>query len=191
MVPVAGSPEDEAALARIAAVFGDREVVRVPGNALNEGGGGPHCITQQIPSGTLVSPCHARTMHRVSNSPPATSSASPTPACGSGTDGTMSATATSGTGVREELPLPPGPVRPGRAGQRARLLIAGVVVIDPFLGVIKTNIGIKDGRIAGIGRAGNPDITAGVELTIGPDTWPVNGYGLSPPLAGMTATCTS
>jgi hypothetical protein len=30
-----------------------------------------------------------------------------------------------------------------------------------FLGVVKTNIGIKDGRIAGIGRAGSPDITDG------------------------------
>ena len=58
------------------------------------------------------------------------------------------------------------------------MLIAGVVVIDPLLGVVKTNIGIKDGRIAGIGRAGNPDITDGVELVIGPNTWPVNGYGL-------------
>jgi urease subunit alpha len=44
--------------------------------------------------------------------------------------------------------------------------------------VVKTNIGIKDGRIAGIGRAGNPDITDGVELVIGPNTWPVNGYRL-------------
>jgi urease subunit alpha len=58
------------------------------------------------------------------------------------------------------------------------MLIAGVVVIDPLLGVLKTNIGIKDGRIVGIGRAGNPDITDGVELVIGPDTWPVNAYGL-------------
>jgi urease subunit alpha len=58
------------------------------------------------------------------------------------------------------------------------MLIAGVVVIDPLLGVVKTNIGIKDGRIAGIGRAGSPDITDGVELVIGPNTWPVNGYGL-------------
>ena len=58
------------------------------------------------------------------------------------------------------------------------MLIAGVVVIDPFLGVVKTNVGIKDGRIAGIGRAGSPDITDGVELVIGPNTWPVNGYGL-------------
>ena len=58
------------------------------------------------------------------------------------------------------------------------MLIAGVVVIDPFLGVVKASIGIKDGRIAGIGRAGSPDVTAGVDLTIGPSTWPVNGYGL-------------
>ncbi len=58
------------------------------------------------------------------------------------------------------------------------MLIAGIVLIDPLLGVLKTNIGIKDGRIAGIGRAGNPDITDGVELVIGPNTWPVNGYGL-------------
>lgn len=58
------------------------------------------------------------------------------------------------------------------------MLIAGVLVLDPLLGVLKTNIGIKDGRIAGIGRAGNPDITDGVELVIGPNTWPVNGYGL-------------
>ena len=70
-------------------------------------------------------------------------------------------------------------------GSELDMLIAGVVVIDPFLGVIKTNIGIKEGRIAGIGRAGNPDITAGVELTIGPDTWPVNGYGLIATAGGI------
>jgi len=65
------------------------------------------------------------------------------------------------------------------------MLIAGVVLIDPFLGVVKTNIGIKDGRIAGIGRAGNPDVTAGVQLTIGPNTWPVNGYGLIATAGGI------
>ena len=58
------------------------------------------------------------------------------------------------------------------------VLIAGVLVVDPLLGVVKTNIGIKDGRIAGVGRAGNPDITAGVDLTIGPNTLPIMGYGL-------------
>jgi agmatine deiminase len=52
VVPVAGDPEDEAALAQIAAAFPDRQIVPVPGKALNQGGGGPHCITQQVPAGT-------------------------------------------------------------------------------------------------------------------------------------------
>jgi urease subunit alpha len=65
------------------------------------------------------------------------------------------------------------------------MLIAGVVVIDPFLGVAKTSIGVKDGRIAGIGRAGSPDMTTGVELTVGPNTWPVNGYGLIATAGGI------
>jgi agmatine deiminase len=52
VVPVVGKPEeDEPALERIRAVFPDREVVAVPGRTLNEGGGGPHCITQQVPVG--------------------------------------------------------------------------------------------------------------------------------------------
>ncbi len=58
------------------------------------------------------------------------------------------------------------------------LLLAGVLVVDPLLGVVKTDVGIKDGRIAGVGRAGNPDVTDGVELVVGPATWPVNAYGL-------------
>jgi urease subunit alpha len=58
------------------------------------------------------------------------------------------------------------------------MVVAGVLVIDPLLGVVKTNIGIKDGRIVGVGRAGSPGIADGIELVIGPNTWPVNGYGL-------------
>jgi urease subunit alpha len=58
------------------------------------------------------------------------------------------------------------------------MVIAGVVALDPLLGVVKTDIGIKDGRIAGIGRAGSPDITDDVGLVIGPNTWPVSGHGL-------------
>jgi urease subunit alpha len=58
------------------------------------------------------------------------------------------------------------------------VLIAGVLVVDPLLGVVKTNIGVSGGRIVGIGRAGNPDITAGVDMTIGPNTLPIMGYGL-------------
>jgi len=57
-------------------------------------------------------------------------------------------------------------------------VVAGAIVLEPTLGVVKADIGIKDGRIAGIGRAGNPDITDGVDLTIGPNTWPIPSHGL-------------
>jgi len=57
-------------------------------------------------------------------------------------------------------------------------VVGGAIVIDPLLGIIKADIGIKDGRVVGIGRAGNPDITDGVDLTIGPGTWPIPCHGL-------------
>ena len=44
-----GTPADEVAREQIAAAFPDREIVQVPARVLHEGGGGPHCITQQIP----------------------------------------------------------------------------------------------------------------------------------------------
>jgi urease subunit alpha len=57
-------------------------------------------------------------------------------------------------------------------------VVAGAIVVDPLIGVIKADIGIKDGRVVGIGRAGNPDITDGVDLTVGPGTWPIPCHGL-------------
>jgi agmatine deiminase len=54
IVPMAGSAMDRAALARLGEVFKGREVVGVPGGTLMYGGGGPHCITQQIPDGRPV-----------------------------------------------------------------------------------------------------------------------------------------
>ena len=57
-------------------------------------------------------------------------------------------------------------------------VVAGVVVVDPVLGVLKADIGIKDGRIVGVGRAGNGEVSSGIELPIGPHTQPVMGYGL-------------
>ena len=65
------------------------------------------------------------------------------------------------------------------------VLVAGVLLVDPLLGVVKTNIGVKDGRVAGLGRAGSPDITAGVDLVIGPNTLPVMGYGLIATAGGV------
>jgi len=55
IVPVTGAATDGEALQRIAATYPDREVVGVPGAVLALGGGGPHCITQQVP-GRLGSP---------------------------------------------------------------------------------------------------------------------------------------
>jgi agmatine deiminase len=49
IVPVAGTELDAPALAAIGAGFPHHEVVPVPGAVLAYGGGGPHCITQQVP----------------------------------------------------------------------------------------------------------------------------------------------
>ena len=57
-------------------------------------------------------------------------------------------------------------------------VVAGALVLDPVLGVVKADIGIKDGRIVGVGRAGSDDLTDGIELQIGPHTQPIMGYGL-------------
>ena len=54
IMPTADVPQDEAARARLAEVFPDREVVCVPGGVLSYGGGGPHCITQQVPVGEFI-----------------------------------------------------------------------------------------------------------------------------------------
>ena len=54
IVPTSGGAADSDALGFIRAVFPEREVVGVPGMTLAFGGGGPHCITQQIPTGDPV-----------------------------------------------------------------------------------------------------------------------------------------
>jgi urease subunit alpha len=73
----------------------------------------------------------------------------------------------------------PGMAQAGRATpSELDAVIAGVVVIDPTIGIVKADIGIKDGRVVGVGRAGNPGISDGIELEIGPHTAPIMGYGL-------------
>jgi agmatine deiminase len=49
IVPLAGTAEDERALSRLREVLPDRELVGVPALTIAAGGGGPHCITQQVP----------------------------------------------------------------------------------------------------------------------------------------------
>ena len=55
-------------------------------------------------------------------------------------------------------------------------VITNALILDHW-GIIKADIGIKDGRIAGIGKAGNPDVQPGVEIVIGPGTEVIAGEG--------------
>ena len=54
IVPADGEPNDDAAFAQLRSVYPDREIVTVPGRTILAGGGGPHCITQQVPLGPTV-----------------------------------------------------------------------------------------------------------------------------------------
>ncbi|MBE6196691.1 MAG: urease subunit alpha [Rikenellaceae bacterium] len=60
------------------------------------------------------------------------------------------------------------------------LVITNVTILDPILGVVKADVGIKDGLIAGIGKAGNPDTMSGVspELVTGASTDAISGEHL-------------
>jgi urease subunit alpha len=65
-----------------------------------------------------------------------------------------------------------------RAGGCPDTVITGAVILDHW-GIVKADIGIRDGRITGIGKAGNPDIMDGVDetLVIGPSTEIISGNG--------------
>jgi urease subunit alpha len=56
------------------------------------------------------------------------------------------------------------------------VVITNALILDHW-GVIKADIGIKNGRIAGIGKAGNPDVQPGVDIVIGPGTEAIAGEG--------------
>jgi urease subunit alpha len=60
------------------------------------------------------------------------------------------------------------------------LVVTNAVILDAVLGVVKADIGVRDGRIVGIGKAGNPDVMDGVspELVIGASTEVIAGEGL-------------
>jgi urease subunit alpha len=71
-----------------------------------------------------------------------------------------------------------GQSRATRAEGAPDTVITGAVIIDHW-GIIKADIGIRDGRIAAIGKAGNPDIMDGVHpgLVVGPSTEVIAGNG--------------
>ncbi|MDO9105263.1 MAG: urease subunit alpha [Methylovulum sp.] len=56
------------------------------------------------------------------------------------------------------------------------LVITNALVVD-YWGIIKADVGVKNGRIAAIGKAGNPDIQSGVDMIIGPGTEIIAGEG--------------
>ncbi|MCX3291600.1 urease subunit alpha [Streptomyces sp. NEAU-H22] len=58
------------------------------------------------------------------------------------------------------------------------VVVSNVVVIDAVQGVRKVSIGIREGRICAIGRAGNPDTLNGVDVVVGTGTSIVSGEGL-------------
>ncbi|MGB5276273.1 MAG: urease subunit alpha [Gammaproteobacteria bacterium] len=66
------------------------------------------------------------------------------------------------------------------------LVITNALIIDHW-GIVKADIGIKDGRIAVIGKAGNPDVQAGVDIVIGPGTDVVGGEGKIVTAGGIDA----
>ena len=55
-------------------------------------------------------------------------------------------------------------------------VITNALIID-YWGIVKADVGIKDGRIAGIGKAGNPDVQPNVDIVIGPGTEAIAGEG--------------
>ena len=57
------------------------------------------------------------------------------------------------------------------------LLITNALILD-YWGVVKADVGIKDGKIAGIGKSGNPHLMEGVDMTIGAATEVLAGEGM-------------
>ncbi|MFC4005700.1 urease subunit alpha [Nonomuraea purpurea] len=74
--------------------------------------------------------------------------------------------------IRESM----GQARTTRAEGAADLVITGAVILDHW-GVVKADVGIRDGRVHAIGKAGNPDTMDGVDLVIGPSTEVLAGNG--------------
>ncbi|MBP7392399.1 MAG: urease subunit alpha [Zoogloea sp.] len=57
-------------------------------------------------------------------------------------------------------------------------VITNALIVDAVSGIVKADIGLKNGRIAAIGKAGNPDIQPGVTIVVGPGTEVIAGEGM-------------
>ena len=93
----------------------------------------------------------------------------------------------------EEVKFGGGKVIRDGQGQSQRLaaeivdtVITNAVIVDHW-GIVKADIGLKDGRIVAIGKAGNPDIQPGVNIVIGLGTEVIAGEGLIATAGGIDA----
>ncbi len=69
-----------------------------------------------------------------------------------------------------------GQAQTTRAGGAVDTVITNALIIDHW-GIVKADVGLKNGRIAAIGKAGNPDIQPGVNIVVGPGTEAIAGEG--------------
>jgi urease subunit alpha len=69
-----------------------------------------------------------------------------------------------------------GQSQKARAEGAVDTVITNALIIDHW-GIVKADVGLKDGRIVGIGKAGNPDVQPGVDIIIGPGTEAIAGEG--------------
>jgi urease subunit alpha len=73
-----------------------------------------------------------------------------------------------------------------RAGGAMDTVITNALILD-WTGIYKADVGLRDGRIAKIGKAGNPDTQTGVDIIIGPSTEIIAGEGRILTAGGMDA----
>ncbi len=91
---------------------------------------------------------------------------------------------------RQDDPRRHGPGAGDAGAGRRRYVITNVLIIDHW-GIVKADVGLKDGRIVAIGKAGNPDTQPGVNIIIGPGTDAIAGEGKILTAAASTRTSTT
>ena len=69
-----------------------------------------------------------------------------------------------------------GQAQTTRAAGAVDTVITNALILD-WWGIVKADIGLRDGRIVAIGKAGNPDTQAGVDIVVGPGTEAIAGEG--------------
>jgi urease subunit alpha len=73
-----------------------------------------------------------------------------------------------------------------QADEVVDVVITNALIVDHW-GIVKADIGIKDGRISAIGKAGNPDTQAGVDILVGPGTEAIAAEGMIVTAGGIDA----